>query len=175
MYKTRKSIISLLMAMVMMVAFCIPAMAAESQPIPFGTESTELQQPQLRFPASVGISAVRVYPANLNEGVYYNDSYSYGYPSGSEQICNVTINSATRNLYNSEGCNGWYVQVDANTNGAKRYELSVNGSLVGSGSLYYTATTFSFPVSGFMTSMNWKIVCYDSTSQGKPIWGQIYS
>lgn len=161
------------MAMVMMVVFCVPVMATESQAIPDESGVKELQIPEMRFPSQVGIDTVRIYPANLNTGTYYTNAYSSNF-SNYGQICNVTINSATRNLYNSNGCNGWFIEVDARVSGANRYERKVNGVTQNSGSIGWNSATFYFPVSDFTTSMDWEIILYDNTTQGKPIWGHIY-
>lgn len=177
MLKVKRNVVSLLMSMVMLVAFCIPAMAAE--PIAFasadGIVTMKLSnEPQPRFPGNSGIYGVTAAPAIMATQQYTPDYYSYSLGNGRTQYLHVTLDSQTRQVYNQIGADGFMVAVDMNLYDATRYEVKLNGEYVGSGSCAgYNRGTLELMLYNENPAI-WEITLYDNTSQGKPLWGHIY-
>lgn len=160
-----KRIISLLAAMVLCFAFCMPAFAAE--------DDTAIQP---RFPGYAGLYSVKVYPANWVTKQYDPNVYTINDAgTGRDQILNVTLDSRSYQYYKNNGCNGFYVEVKINSTGVTRYEVYKNGVRSESGGCAGNTYTIPFYI-GNNTPSTWRVVLYDNITpaQGKPVSGNIY-
>lgn len=182
MIKMKKSFASLFMAMVMMVAFCVPSFAAEAE-VEIDTFNAkegiisvsfpEEEGPTARYPGQAGLYSVKAYPLNTVEG-RYSTNYSYSLGNGRTQYLHVTLDSSSRKDYDDLVADGYIADVDINVSTAVRYEVKLNGKFVGSGSCAgRPRMTLEFQMYDERPAI-WEVTLYDNTTQGKPLWGHIY-
>lgn len=182
MIKMKKSFVSMIMAMVMMVAFCVPSFAAEAD-VKVDTFNAkdgivsvsfpEEEGPTARFPGQAGLYGVKAHPADLNAGTYL-DVYSYSLGNGRTQYLNVTLDSSTRKAYDDYFNNGYLAEVDINVSTATRYEVKLNGEFVGGSSCAGRPRLVLGLAMYDERPAIWEVTLYDNTTQGKPLWGHIY-
>lgn len=182
MVKMKKSFASLFMAMVMMVAFCVPSFAAEAE-VKVDTFNAkdgiisvsfpEEEGPTARFPGQAGLYGVKAYPLNMATGNYAPD-YSYSLGNGRTQYLHVTLDSSTRNAYQNYNADGYVADVDINVSTAVRYEVTLNGEFVGGGSCAGRPRMVLELGMYDERPAIWEVTLYDNTTQGKLLWGHIY-
>lgn len=183
MIKMKKSFASLFMAMVMMVAFCVPSFAAEAE-VKVDTFNAkdgivtvsfpEEEEPTARFPGQAGLYGVKAHPFKSSTSTYLEDVYSYSLGNGRTQYLHVTLDSSTRNTYNSWGADGYLAEVDINVSTATRYDVKLNGESVGGGSCAGRPRMVLGLAMYDERPAIWEVTLYDNTTQGKPLWGHIY-
>ena len=182
-----KRILSLIMAVILLMALAVPAFASGSDDPEtvtvdsgeFGVKtvlSNENDGISPRFPGTAGLYSVVVYPAKVGDKQYFSSAYTGNYSgNGRTSILNVTLDDATRKLYDSKGADGYYAEVTFNLTGVTRYEVFLNGTLVGSENCAGTTKeTLWFLMYDYHPAI-WKVVLYDNnTTNGKSTWGHIY-
>lgn len=182
MVKMKKSFASLFMAMVMMVAFCVPSFAAEAEVKVdrfnakegiISVSFPEEEGPTARFPGQAGLYGVKAYPYNSVTGES-SMNYSYSLGNGRTQYLHVTLDSSSRNDYNGLNADGYIADVDINVSTAVRYEVKLNGEFVGSGSCAGRPRMVLELGMYDERPAIWEVTLYDNTTQGKPLWGHIY-
>lgn len=173
----------MIMAMVMMVAFCVPSFAAEADVNvdTFNAEEgivtvsfPEEEEPTARFPGQAGLYGVKAHPATMSTGEYIVNKYAYNLGNGRTQYVHVTLDSETRAYYDDMGADGYLAEVDINISTATRYEVRLNGEFVGSGSCAGRPRMVLGLGMYDERPAIWEVTLYDNTTQGKALWGHIY-
>lgn len=181
-----KRILSLIMAVILLMALAVPAFASgsddsETTIIDLGESgqmvlSNENDGISPRFPGTAGLYSVVAYPAKVGSKDRVSD-YSTGNYSGNGRtsILNVTLDDATRQAYDRNGADGYLAEVTLNLSGVTRFEVFMNGEAAGGGNCAgYTKGTLELWLYNDSPA-TWRIDLYDNnTTNGKSTWGYIF-
>ena len=177
-----KSIISLFMAVVMLMAFSVSSFAAEVDTAGVATGNPDEPQfhvtftddePTPRMPGTAGIYSVTAVPrrAATDTQAWAGSAESYG--NGRTSFLHVTLNDKGRSEYDRINADSYYVEVDFNFTGATRFEVILNGENLGGGSCAgHTRGTLDFRLKDNRPAV-WQVNLYDNTTTGKTTWGHI--
>lgn len=189
MIKMKKSFVSMIMAMVMMVAFCVPSFATTTEvetddtTATFQAEDGQIkvtmtekadENPSLRYPGTSGLYGVKVHPAIMATKQYAPNSYTYELGNGRTQYLHVTLDPLNRDTFDRVGADSFMAAIDINFATATRYEVTLNGEYVGGGSCAgFTRGNIEVMLYDERPAI-WEVTLYDNTTQGKTLWGHIY-
>lgn len=124
-----------------------------------------------RIASDFGWYSVTAYPCDLNKHEYYYNTYeTYHNPTGRGSTAEFKVSQATKDVYNRNNCNGWYIVAEVNVKGVYWTEIKANGTIIKTDNSLqnmYKVKTYSFelPAHGNYDRAPFVIYAHDLTSQ----------